>query len=825
MSAITQNLNYLLSVANLSNADVQSVSNHLHTSSSAFMRVIFLQESSSRQFLQQFKQKTRYWHSVNQEDSKLKIEKDVSLQERLDRTPLMAIIEVLNSTPPTDSIRNPFHELYLKPELNSLQLWTSDGDTLLAQVIYLPGRNMQYQCHLYLHKDIYTLILEHFPKQFGIKIMQFLMFAQAYTQSSRHATTALRYHHGQTRDISNISATEAFRYFPYDIYPLELDAALTVQLIENPAFLIQGFSGLQPLIQQAMQDFGMSYSDYGIKGKGKNEGKGKDRAQGKKSSGKGWGNSRKGEIFERLDQKGKGNKNSRSKPYQPYSKKEYVQDYSQTSRPSAWYTAKDYNSWENDSGWPQASSSQARSQDNSKGWSSPAPKGKGQNRSNSESDTNIFPCSECMALAGTNQSCNICKHEHWQHYDLLTRSFRSISKFPQPILPSFPCPAQLPDGENCSAVQSVFGKGECFGCTLFRDYLFKYHSQKTPPLSPYESALYIGYERSVIAVLEESSYELLDALRDATYTNTFEDFTDSFKDWWDQLVNPMDKDPLYELPKFTDLIQYEIPKKTNFMMKHPYFTQLGNSIHSCNIQSVSMMLTICNEAFTPVIEDVITEYGLPLPSEVPSLQLTTPDVLGLVLLPWDHMVRTSYSLALQQFQITPKWELSALEALLQDLLPLEDQCYLYQFAQVLVEVTHGHKHLLDVLSGQAPFTNAPLKKLASAGSYYFDHVYAQIGSLLKVQTTTKQNLVAANDSLGIIYDTYFQLITPDSPLYEYSDNLLNRHWNNKGNSMESLTLLLAELGFHHIVWIMGWLCVQLSYKDKSYSFLNPYVLP
>ena len=194
----------------------------------------------------------------------------------------------------------------------------------------------------------------------------------------------------ETRDISNISTTEAFRYFPYDIYPLELDAALTVQLIENPAFLIQGFSGLQPLIQQAMQDFGMSYSDYGIKGKGKNEGKGKDRAQGKKSSGKGWGNSRKGEIFERLDQEGKGNKNSRSKPYQPYSKKEYVQDYSQTSRPSAWYTAKDYDSWENDSGWPQASSSQARSQDNSKGWSSPAPKGKGQNRSNSESDTNIF---------------------------------------------------------------------------------------------------------------------------------------------------------------------------------------------------------------------------------------------------------------------------------------------------------------------------------------------------------------------------------------------------------------------------------------------------
>ena len=132
-----------------------------------------------------------------------------------------------------------------------------------------------------------------------------------------------------------------------------------------------------------------------------------------------------------------------------------------------------------------------------------------------------------------------------------------------------------------------------------------------------------------------------------------------------------------------------------------------------------------------------------------------------------------------------------------------------------MEVIHSHKHLVDVFAGHPPFTNAPLKKLASAGSYYFDHVYAQIG--------TRQNLVVANDSLVEIYDHFFQFISPDSPRYERSDTLLNRHWNNKGNSVESLALLLAELGFHPMVWIMAWLCVQLSYKHKSYSFLSPYV--
>ena len=103
-----------------------------------------------------------------------------------------------------------------------------------------------------------------------------------------------------------------------------------------------------------MQDFGMSYSDYGVKGKGRNEGKGKDKqSTGKKGSGKGWKGSNKGEIFERLEQEGKGNKNSRPKPYQPWKRHTDVQDYPQTSRPSAWYTSKDFHTWENDSGWPQ----------------------------------------------------------------------------------------------------------------------------------------------------------------------------------------------------------------------------------------------------------------------------------------------------------------------------------------------------------------------------------------------------------------------------------------------------------------------------------------
>ena len=238
----------------------------------------------------------------------------------------MTVIEVLNKTPDTDDSRNPYHDKFLKPELNSLQLYDQDNELLLAQVVYLSSKHLQFQCQLLLRPSIFNIIVEFFPKHFGSKMKSFLLFVQGYTQSSRHSTTTLRYHYGQSKDVSNTSITDAVKFFPYDIFPIELDSTLSAQLTENPA---QGFSGIQPLIQQAMQDFNMSYADFGHKGKGNRDSKGKEKGKeaqtsswpkGKdKSKGKGYkgsGYKGKGEIFDRLHQEGRGNKDSRSKPYQ-----------------------------------------------------------------------------------------------------------------------------------------------------------------------------------------------------------------------------------------------------------------------------------------------------------------------------------------------------------------------------------------------------------------------------------------------------------------------------------------------------------------------------
>ena len=55
--------------------------------------------------------------------------------------------------------------------------------------------------------------------------------------------------------------------------------------------------------------------------------------------------------------------------------------------------------------------------------------------------------------------------------------FKSIQKFRQPCLPSFPCPTMLTDGTNCSASSSpsVFGTGSCHGCSLYRTLMENPH--------------------------------------------------------------------------------------------------------------------------------------------------------------------------------------------------------------------------------------------------------------------------------------------------------------------------------------------------------------
>ena len=182
------------------------------------------------------------------------------------------------------------------------------------------------------------------------------------------------------------------------------------------------------------------------------------------------------------------------------------------------------------------------------------------------------------------------------------QSYRYVQTFRQSFLPSFPCPIMLTSGDNCSASRSpsVFGTGNCHGCSLYRQFLWKTHVSDSPPPSPYQHALYLGYERAVIANLEDSLHELMLALASTIQGSTFHKYSTHQQEWWEISVHPtpQEEDPLSELPKFTDVINYQLPNKFFFLQSQAWFSHMGYDIPSCNIQNSSMILTLCLEAFT-----------------------------------------------------------------------------------------------------------------------------------------------------------------------------------------------------------------------------------
>ena len=168
------------------------------------------------------------------------------------------------------------------------------------------------------------------------------------------------------------------------------------------------------------------------------------------------------------------------------------------------------------------------------------------------------------------------------------------------------------------------------------------------------------------------------ALASSTQGMQFHCYNDHQKDWWYIIVHPtrQAEDLLFELTKFTDPIQYQPPSKSAFLQSMSYFTHLGYDLPCCNIQNSSMTLMLCIVVFTPHIEDAIQGYHLPLPSQFPDLQLQNEDLVCFALVPWIHIVRTSYSIALANCQLDPSWGLPTLHNLIEHAMPSHEDNYI-----------------------------------------------------------------------------------------------------------------------------------------------------
>ena len=117
---IDDNLYYLLNMAQLDRTDVQSVTNHLLTSSTSFIRIVFLAEAMAKQFFTSvatsFRQSKRYFRNRDPNsyspDTPIKMERDISVTERLERQPLYVLADSLTKAHTSDGA--PLLDQYLK---------------------------------------------------------------------------------------------------------------------------------------------------------------------------------------------------------------------------------------------------------------------------------------------------------------------------------------------------------------------------------------------------------------------------------------------------------------------------------------------------------------------------------------------------------------------------------------------------------------------------------------------------------------------------------------------------------------------------------------
>ena len=250
---------------------------------------------------------------------------------------------------------------------------------------------------------------------------------------------------------------------------------LSTQLSKNPNFILQGFLGMQTQIQQAVADLGINLEDYGRKGKGptrnKGKGKGKRPERNKGYQSDMYRNQAEEEEDTDEDFKPKGGKGSwrRGSNYwdRPSSSRDTGKgsrqqwddyrrpassriDYgSPKDRPDKWWKARGFEDYDP----AQDSTRRRREDDRQQEGRHTRQRGRGL-----DDPTLFFPCEECMALAGTNTSCNVCNYKYQTHYDKLRKSqlLPNLARSQHPKLPSFPCrfPLINEDSELCDGAQS-----------------------------------------------------------------------------------------------------------------------------------------------------------------------------------------------------------------------------------------------------------------------------------------------------------------------------------------------------------------------------------
>jgi hypothetical protein len=178
---------------------------------------------------------------------------------------------------------------------------------------------------------------------------------------------------------------------------------------------------------------------------------------------------------------------------------------------------------------------------------------------------------------------------------------------------------------------------------------------------------------------------------------------------------------------------------------------------------------------------------------------------------YDSIVENQNKLQLPFFQqmLNDCWQLGG------DTPPLQD------FAWYFAEFLGQHPALIDIFC-QCSVNNAQLKTLCTPGAALLDHIYSNVHILYGRASPDIKFIATPNDALRELYDLIAAEIHNQGLMPKDKDvnTLIGRHWNNKGNSMECLSIYIWENGKDYLLWSYAKIMSDLT-VDKPRQQWSP----
>ena len=195
-------------------------------------------------------------------------------------------------------------------------------------------------------------------------------------------------------------------------------------------------------------------------------------------------------------------------------------------------------------------------------------------------------------------------------------------------------------------------------------YVRLYGGDDAEAINPYHHTLIVGYERSIIEYLEDTTTKLQQAICDLTYEDLHEKQPTNVQNWFYAVAFP--EDILAKLPRNYIDPKYE-PHKSSFLRtKWPQWKHLNRAIAEANPHNYSRMMMLFEAALRPAMEEMLYCFDLPSPSRVPGfadMGWDDSSILVQDLIPWREHIRQSYALAMERHSIPKEWDPSCIKQL------------------------------------------------------------------------------------------------------------------------------------------------------------------